>query len=295
MRSCRSLWLFILPVLLVGMSLCMGQGEPVEGTIPLQAGATTDYTNPVILSANLEEYEWYNIAPASYYYKTDVVISSYHVVWLYPEIGTNDYDLFLYADSDYTDLLVASEREAGALDWVIYHYNGSTPSHYPKVYAHDGSAGTAWIEWDPDSYLDRGETAVGSFASTDFVEIYTVYLWASSSFDLQLDVPEGSDYDLYLYYVDSGRATNSSGYLTNSTTIGTGADESIIDYKPVNTGYHVVLIVRITGTGTYALFYDEHSALAVPGFTLWVSIVLTISFGAYWIKRRDRLVFAGGG
>jgi hypothetical protein len=145
-------WSTILGIgLIVGSLLLLAGGafaEPPQGRANLkpsifQSAESTNPVDPEFLVANDVIYEWYMTGNTNYYYK-NLGGSRYNVVWLCPAAGEKDQDLYVFADSGYTQLLGASAKGAGELEWVIFGHQVG----YPQVYVHSDSAGCAWIEWD---------------------------------------------------------------------------------------------------------------------------------------------------
>jgi len=210
------------------------------------------------LSDDSYKYETYNAA-GYYNYRTSTAYSSYyHVVWLQPADISKNCDLYLYSDRDYSDLKASSTRGSGYLDWIVYRPSISQ-YYYPQVYASE--SGNAYIEWEDGSYsisIDGSSTSA-SLSVSESIEVYRVYLYSSTTYNFGLNVPNEADYDLYLYYLSAGNATNYNGFTRCSTNVGTGVDEKITSYKPSSSGDHVLLLVRQSGSGVSYLSVSTFS------------------------------------
>ncbi len=73
-----------------------------------------------------------------------------------------------------------------------------------------------------------------------------VSLSEGEPFTAELDVPDSHDLDVHLYAWQPGTNGNPT-LLAQSTTVGTGADESL-DYNPVATGEAIMVVKCISGT-----------------------------------------------
>lgn len=206
------------------------------------------------LSDDSAAYESYS-AFTSYHYRIPVASFLYYqVVWMQPTSPLDDFDLLLYSDENYSDLIGMSARGDGALDWIVFKPNTSS-SFYPTVDTSSGSSGNAYIEWE-DSSESLYFSVSGALSSSDCLEVYEVYLSTISTYSFTLEVPVGGDFDLYLYYLSSGEVANRSGCVASSVTPNNGSDEGISNYKPADYGDHVLLVVRSSGSGLYRLSYS---------------------------------------
>jgi hypothetical protein len=237
--------------------------------------------------------EWYQWGDTYYYYKTYVTGYNWHVIWLSPWGLDDNFDLYLYGDSAYTNLVTWSKKGSGELEWIVYFYNGSLPYYYPQVYSHSGSTGGAFIEWDAYTQLQRGTNRTYPLEDYDCVEIYNLILDRSSIYTIWLDVPDDCDFDLYLYYLNSGEVANSTQYLRNSTK-GLGIDEIFVNYQPPYSGTYLALVAQKAGTGNYTIGYDYYSDSSAVGLWYWgigVGIGATlIIFSVYRRKKGAHLL-----
>ena len=239
-----------------------------SGTFTLSV--TTFPSAPAILADDLSLNEHYN-ASATYYYRTENATPSYYqVIWLQPQDKQHNFNLYLYSDSKYSNLKGSSLRGAGLLDWVVFRPN--IPQYfYAEVYALPGSSGNASIEWvDSSQGLYLGTPVSAPLSSAECIEIYQVYLTTSTKYRFSLEVPDGGDYDLYLYYLNPGATTNNAGYSRRSINSGNGSDELIYNFYPTSSGYYALIVDRVNGTGIYTLSMSSiqtlHNDLAAYGY-----------------------------
>ena len=85
-----------------------------------------------------------------------------------------------------------------------------------------------------------------------------------------MTVPATGDFDLYLYYIESSTTADPTEYLNTSTTVGLGTDEAITNYTPAQSGTYIVLIVWVSGDGTFQFTYNFTGQTngGIPGFAM---------------------------
>ncbi len=251
---------------------CTEWNDLLYGSIPspLESAASTDPYNPVILYESSSIYDYYSASFSSYYYRTSYASSSYYyVIWLWAiEIGDN-FNLYLYSNSGYSDLETYSTRSSGYLDYVVFRSGGQ--SYYPLVYRYSGS-GYAYIGWFTAITVSLGDLYSGYLGSSICSEIYQVYLDSDKKYNFNLDVPSGGDFDLYIYYLDSGSATSYSGYYLSSANYGSGTDENI-EFEPSSSATYAVLVVRSSGSGTY---YFEVNRPGIDAAIITVIVIIVV-------------------
>ncbi len=193
----------------------------------------------------------------NYFYRMEDPFHHYNVFWVQP-----DYDLYLFTDHYYTDLLISSKRQISPtrpINWVIFTSNSSTALDYYYAVIDPINFKDGAVLWD-DCNLGTS-VGVGGMGSTENMKTYTVSLSSASNYSITLDNPLSGDYDLYLYYLpNEGDAANTTTYLAASKTSGIGTDESII-FSPPSTGVYLILVVWSSGSGTYDLDIEYY----IPG------------------------------
>jgi len=227
------------------------------GVKSLNSAQSSDPSNPHILYDDSSVYDYYN-ASTSYYYRTEnASLSYYHVMWLQPQDAQDNFDLYLYSDSGYSNLKTFSNRPAGYLDWVVFRPI-ATQFLYVKVNTLSGYSGFTFLEWEDSSYnLPIGNSTSNYLSSPDSLEVYQVFLSNTSTYRFRLDVPSQGDFDLYLYHLTPGQGANYGGYDAQSKTSGNGVIEIISNYTPTENGYYALFVVRYSGSGTYTLSASE--------------------------------------
>ena len=256
----------VLGNILLGAMSQMQSGLLVDSSEnSLNVRGSTDPLNPQTLSSDVYDYEYYS--SSYYYYKTASASSSYyHVVWVLPTSSEDDFDMYLYSDSSYSIQKASSTHGSGYLDWVVFRPS-SSQYYYPKVRRYSGS-GYAYIEWEQASSASLGNSYSYYLATSEAIEIYRVYLSISDTYDITLKVPSGANYDLYLFYLTSGAATNYNGYIQSSMRTAEGRDELIANYRPSYSDYYGVVVVRRSGSGSFTLKIDYHRGIGVIGIML---------------------------
>lgn len=251
--------------LFIGIAVLGAYNQPIDQQISnMQSNsfdslASTNPSSPTYLSDDSALYEYYS-SSGYYYYRTSSSASSsyYHVVWY---IGSSSDNLYLYSDSSYSSMI--GSCSSGSLNWIVYRPS-SSGYLYPRTYSNSGGYG--YIEWEDSSYsLSIGYSESGSLSSSEYIEIYNVYLSSSSSYSFSLDVPSGGDFDLYLCRLSYGSWVCHSGFSTYSANSGSGYDELISSYRPSTTDYYAIIVKRTSGSGTYYL--SASSGAATPSLT----------------------------
>ncbi len=251
--------------------------------------------SPTLLSEDSTIQDHYKYTSTRYYYKTGTALNAYyHVVWLQPVESYNDFDLYLYSDSNYSTEAAFSTEASGDLDWVVFRPSISQP-YNPLAYIQAGT-GYAYIEWKISYdriFVDSSNSAF--LNASECIEIYQISLSSSSTYDFTLDVPSSGDYDFYFFYLSPGSATNSTGYVGASASSGLGVDEAILAYSPPVSGDYVILVARRSGAGPYYLASQLSSSSTSPGFDsgmllLIVGIVLITLSGLLLLLEIKHLV-----
>ncbi len=239
-----------------------------------EQAASMDPGNPVFLWDDVAEGQLYVTDSADYYYRVIEGLSgNWNIAWLAPTSASNSYNLYLYSDASYSDLVTYSSSSEG-LEWVIFDERESD-AWSPKVYVPAGQQGGAYIESDTDHFLARGLVQDGALNVTNCIDIYSISLYPTKHYNINLTVPETADYDLYLYHItEDAVAWNRTQYSNQSCTRGMGTDEGYLEFTHsyTDTGY-VVLIVRYDGSGAYSLTYEYTADHPTP-FPLWAYILI---------------------
>lgn len=261
--------------------------------IPLNATASTNPGNPDIITVDTSLLDGYGAEGVSFYYATFALTGSYGVVWLRPLSGTDNHDLYVYSDSGYTTLLDSSTLGAGSLEWVIIK-KGAESNWYPRVYVFVGSAGSAYIEYDADTYCARGAVQTNDhISSSDAAELYSFWLDATQLYDFFLTVPATGDYGLYLYYMESSTTADTTEYLNKSTTSGNGVDEAIANFAPALSGTYLALVVWANGSGTFQFAFNYAGATEppIPAFGLLAACIGLVLTVVMLLRRKRELVW----
>lgn len=280
----------ILTVFLLGLTL--GMSNPWVATLnpqePLSSRSTTNPTNPEILEANIPTYDYYYMADANFYYKTLGGGQPTYCIWLNPYQG-DDCDLYVYGDADYTALLASSDHGAGELEWVVLDYDPALINYYVRVHA--TTTGSVYLEYDPGMPLSAGATATKALDDEECVEVWSIYLGNSTTYDITLIVPPTGDYDLFLYRLPQNGVVSRDAACANSTASGLGVPETIGNFSAGNTpGYHAAVVVRRSGNGTcslsFAPYWPTHDS-PTPAFPL-LGTLLGLVCLAIVMRRHER-------
>ena len=235
---------------------------------------STNPSSPSTMISN-NRYGQTHSSSTSYYFRTSTTVSPsyYHVVWLNP-ISSINVNLYLYSDSSYSNLRASSTRGTGLGEWVIFRPS-NYQYYYPRVYAYQ--TGYAYRAWEYPSYTISSDGSInGYFSSSDYIEIYQVELSHGETYNFKLEVPSGGDFDLYLYYLSAGAATNSYGYERAIANPAYGFDERLEEYQPTYTGTYAIIVVKSGGSGSFTL--ECHPPFSFNPLLVVVLILVVICF-----------------
>ncbi|MDD1776621.1 MAG: zinc ribbon domain-containing protein [Candidatus Helarchaeota archaeon] len=223
--------------------------------VPIESCASTNSSNPEALYEGVSKLESYSESNNYYYVAENLSSSYYHVIWVQPDSSQNDFDLGLYADSSYFEMLADSTRYVGCLDWIVVHPN-MNQSYYPRVYAWLGD-GEAYIGWkEGRKSISAGIPVTDSLNSSKCIEVYSIYLESSSLYNFFLSVPPDSDFDLYSYYLSPGLASGYNDYEWSSQAY-LDENETKKSFRPEFSGLYAIVIVRRSGSGVFTLWMSE--------------------------------------
>ncbi|MDD1778471.1 MAG: hypothetical protein LUQ65_09920, partial [Candidatus Helarchaeota archaeon] len=121
------------------------------------------------------------------------------------------------------------------------------------------------------------------------IELYQAYLSATDHYQFTLDMASWCDFDLYIYYLGADNITNTTGSVISSTTTGTGYDESIVDFHPSISGDYAIVVVQVSGGGSYELQFDYYQPPSINGFSISAALlaIITILFAIGIIHRKE--------
>lgn len=193
--------------------------------------------------------------PGCYEYYQDV--NYWSVVGVRPSTGT-DYNIRLYSDANYSDLLASSARSGTAVDFIVADYNHSPKGwDYPKVIRYSGS-GSYKVEWENGVtfLLAPGVNGTYSWGSGHVVRVWRVYLAAGETFKYTLNITSGScDLGMALF-----KSSGASYYAGRSAAVweeddnGSGGDEVKTSYTaPSSDWYALVVWCNNNSSGNYQI------------------------------------------
>jgi len=248
-----------------------------------QPSAVLNPCNGLFLSDDESRNDTIPVATDYNYVTSNCQPARYQLVWLQPKVPAN-FDLFLFNDSGYSFLQTASIRTGSNLDWVVFRSDDVIP--YYVIVNSSTDSGNVMIEWEDssESILPYG-TRTGILNETECGEMYEVYMNQTFRYDFQLELGSGADFDLYLYSLAEGEATNFDGAIAQSATTGVQLNEQIINWLPPSTGKYAVLVMRRSGSGTFTIRFDEAATGGgIPSFEMG-AILFCLGLVAFLIKR----------
>ncbi|MBD3229449.1 MAG: hypothetical protein GF329_14790 [Candidatus Lokiarchaeota archaeon] len=220
----------------------------MNNDIKLSKLASTDPNNPILLNNSVLRTEYNFTYGSNYYYKTYLMSkSNYHLIYLSNTDGMDDFDLVLYSDSDYSDLIESSDSY-GNIDWIVCRPTDST-TYYPRVHAF--GSGDAIIE--SKSAIQGKFEFNYSTCSTLYEngDIFQFSFTGGVSYTINLSVPIGTNLDLYCYKLSKyGELPRNFREFDHSSSLNiSGEDESII-ISPEDSGIYAIIVMRKTGTSS---------------------------------------------
>ena len=214
--------------------------------------------SPVFPAQVLSDGEVINILgyTTPWYFKYNQGDYFWAVVGVRPMSG-DDWDIQLYTETSFSNLVASSEWSGDAVDYVVTDYNHS-PTGWEgiKIKKYSGSVG-CYVEYENGSeYLDPpGRFGAYNWDSYHVVKIWDVYLEAGETFTFTLDITNGTiDLGVALF-----KSENSAYYATRSAQIrksdvnGISGDETFTYTVQSTDWYGLVVWCNNTASGEYFL------------------------------------------
>lgn len=219
---------------------------------PLKPTISTNPNFPdQIYEGNPPLNENYNSSSTSYYYYCSALPIYYSLLWLYTVSSSNNFDVYLYADSAFSNI-VGTSNTTNQLDWIVYRPPALTVI-YPKTYTFTGS-GEAYIQYEFSGDVSINTSQSISLSSVEYAEIRQIPLSTLNVYTVFLTMPAGSDYNLYVFRTLSGSAIRYDSY--NSTSTSTGQYERIVFTPLYNDTYAIVITKNLGGGAATLTIYD---------------------------------------
>ncbi len=174
----------------------------------------------------------------------------YSVFWV---CATTEYGCAeLYSVSGYSNRIGRdSASETSESIWILWKPT-QTEAYYPIGFSSGGDI--IYLEWQQENatLLQLGSQDITPAIALDLIEIYSISLSNSKSYDFNLTISSDQDnYDLYLYYLEGDQVANSTeGHIAASNSGGWGESESILNFIPPKSGKYCLL----TNSSAYGNF-----------------------------------------
>lgn len=219
---------------------------------------STDPNNPTSLSDDITIIEDYS-ASNFYYYDTYTIYSNdYLLIWIKSIDSEDNFDLYLYGNDEYTNL-IESSAYTGHCDWIVYRPT-SAQITYPMILADD----------DGDAVIGASTASNGSVSHSypvllqlEYGCIYQINLTARTPYTAAVQPWPDMDLDLFVYYLNSGEYGNCGDYKYFSANNSTGTSESIT-FTPSTDGTYAFVIIKKCGTNNGSFIVSE--GVPIPGF-----------------------------
>ncbi len=250
---------------------------PTESTLP---------GSPDGLAHEAEEYEQYSEEDASYYYRTHLInASDYCLTWLYQIYALDNFNLYLYSNESYTVQVDSSTGTLFESDvmWVIYRPS-ATQRLYPVVTTPGIflTFGNARIEAESGDRINLSTEYSVSLSSTECGELYVVNLTASKSYTMNLVIPSGCDFDMFVFRIAAGE-NDQVDY--HSSTRDAGENEKV-NFRPDYSDEYAIVVIWESGSGTATLTVSTRSG--IPSFgSIFVLIALISLISISLNKRKE--------
>ncbi|MHA1267611.1 MAG: hypothetical protein ACTSRS_20410 [Candidatus Helarchaeota archaeon] len=261
-------------------SVCFSINTPrrieMRTNIALTPMASTNPSAPDYLTDDFSVYEYYGSTSTNYYYDTYTMGSyDYHLIWLYTESSSDDFDLALFSDSGYSNQVGAS-ASSSQWDWIVYRPLVDQKM-YPRVYTFSGT-GYAYIEAESSWDISVGSTSYSEwYEEAETGAIFEVYLNAGTTYVVTLNVPSGANLDLYVCRVAPGTTTKQDYYTSTSSYY--GQSERIV-FNPTYTDYYAIIVLRKGGSGSGNVTIQIPTY--IPSFELILASFVLLGIAVAW-------------
>jgi hypothetical protein len=262
----------------------------------IQPQYSTSPGSPVTLIDDAQDWDTYDLPAGQYYYDAFFQIpptkSNYHLVWLYVDSASANQDLHLYSDSGYSSK-VGESTSITKWDWIVYRIT-SAKWMYPKAFHVSGGITDIYI-----CYESAIDMLVGSaynyqvdldISSGEIFHMGEIQLQSSKTYDVSLDVPTGSDFDLFVFRTASESSLKIDFH--SSVTVGLGVDENITFTPTASDWYAIVIFQRSGASGMGYLNVNTAGGGngGIPGFELlpiMMGFITSIYIALLFNKKRD--------
>ncbi len=259
--------------------------KQLNSNLLIDKKTSTDMNNPEILYDNNAIYENYDNLSAEYYYKGTSYADYYYLIWLNSESASINYNLYLYEDSLYTNLIKRSETPT-PLDWIIYRPS-ATNDIYLKVNLSNTGFGFIEMEKAHRMNINNFTQIQKDLGSSELCEIAQVYLAKGKHYIFTLTFPSNCNFDLYMFNLlkNKGGICYEALAVSNSTI--TGQSERI-EFISTKDDYFAFVIVREDGSGqfTFKIELYTQTQTQIPAFELLWTVISIIPV-IYLIKHNS--------
>ena len=210
-------------------------------TIDLNSAASTDPNNPLTLGNDIWQYDTFSEGSDYYYNTTSMSPDYYYLIWLRTVNSSENYNLYVYEQSDYTSELESS-ISSQYMDWIVYRPSTPNTYLYPKIDAYSGN-GSGYIEAESaDNITTIGPTHYAVDTNTnDYGDIKQVYLENGTKYTLTMYHGRW-DYYIYIYYLGSGESGNNLEYA--ASTFSAITSQTSISFVPTYSDYYAIVTIN---------------------------------------------------
>ncbi len=256
----------------------------------LSPKGSIDPASPDFLADEVDELESFDTEDEEYYYDTfQVNASGYFLSWVYTAqpgvVMADNLNLYLYSDSNYTVLVDSSTSMTDYVDWVVYR-PASSQSMYPMVYTEWiwGTCTNNRIEAQSGVPINLSSTYDVFMSLGECGDLFVVALSSSTTYNVDLDVPAGCDFDLYAFRLAPG---SSSQVDYEKSEEAAGSDEHVT-LQPTSTDDYAIVVIFRSGSGTAKLTVAPRTG--IPSFEMLPVLIALISLMVIYITKKHNLI-----
>jgi hypothetical protein len=217
--------------------------------------------------------------------------STYNLIWLHTVYDLDNFNLYLYSNQTYnlSYQVAKSELIIRRVDWIVYRPS-SDQVMYPLAYTTKiglGSLKGAYIEAESATGINFDIYYEIDMEATESGELFYVNLEASQRYCIDLGMPEGCDFELYIFRLAPG-STEKQDYGESENGI---SEMERIWLTPSYTDQYAIVVIWYSGSGTGMLMISPKPTSGIPSFEISLMLLALMSLIVLNIKR-DRKVWS---
>lgn len=173
-----------------------------------------------------------------FHYTYDLLPTDYHMIWLETHSSEDNFDLYVYSDSSYSNFVASSSKPFDELDWVVYN-PALSEVLYPKILTSGEGLGFIQVKSARDIEVNHVYETV-DFTSSHRGDIFEIELSSSTEYTVTLTSGYYTDMDLYIFRVGLGSCTKIDYHESKLR----GNYWEQIVFTPSSSGKYAIVIVE---------------------------------------------------